>query len=271
MRIALLSCVDLPEPDFDEAPLCGAILAAGASPETVPWDDVDPAALAAFDIAVIRATWNYAQELVAFEGFLQAARRVTRVVNPLEAFEQNHHKRYLLDLAARGVPTVPTVLVRQGKAVPELSEGPRVVKPAVGAGSWEVYRCATAEEAAARAVAGAAVRDTLIQPLVPGFANPGERALVWIAGAFTHGVRKEPRYHGDDEAVHPLERLDRADLEVAERAVATLPAGCLYARVDLVDHEGQPVVSEIEAIEPSLFFAAYPPAAGRLAEALIAR
>jgi hypothetical protein len=44
----------------------------------------------------------------------------------------------------------------------------------------------------------------------------------------------------------------------------------LYARVDVVDGpEGDPVVLELEAVEPNLFLGMSPDAAGRLADALL--
>ena len=44
-----------------------------------------------------------------------------------------------------------------------------------------------------------------------------------------------------------------ADLEIAHAALATFDETLLYARVDLVEHEGATLVSELECIEPSLF------------------
>ena len=62
------------------------------------------------------------------------------------------------------------------------------------------------------------------------------------------------------------------EIALAQRALAAIPGGHLYARVDLVrDDAGSPVVIEVELIEPSLFLAMHPPAATRFAEALAKR
>ena len=39
LDVALVSCVELPEPDPDAAPLAGALEVAGIEFEVLPWDD----------------------------------------------------------------------------------------------------------------------------------------------------------------------------------------------------------------------------------------
>jgi hypothetical protein len=51
---------------------------------------------------------------------------------------------------------------------------------------------------------------------------------------------------------------------VAERALAAAPAGCRYARADLVAHDdGNILLSELELVEPSLYFSHGPAALKR--------
>ena len=51
------------------------------------------------------------------------------------------------------------------------------------------------------------------------------------------------------------------EIEVAAHAVAAVPGAPLYARVDLInDDEGSVRVSELELIEPTLYFALHEPA-----------
>lgn len=95
-----------------------------------------------------------------------------------------------------------------------------------------------------------------------------------IDGEVTHAVRKRARAgefrvqddHGGSVAREPVHRdLARA----AERAVAAAPLTPLYARVDLVETADRPVLMELEAIEPELFFRHHEAAAERLAVALL--
>jgi hypothetical protein len=57
------------------------------------------------------------------------------------------------------------------------------------------------------------------------------------------------------------------EIEFAEKPVAACTPLPVYARVDLLrDENGNPAVSELELIEPELWFRFYPAAADQLAE-----
>ena len=107
MRVALVRCRILPEPDPDEALLTAALRHRGVDAVAAAWDD--PAVdWDAFDACILRATWNYHERP---GDFLAWAERIGRLVNPLPVVRWNVHKRYLLELP---VPVVPTVFVDRG-------------------------------------------------------------------------------------------------------------------------------------------------------------
>lgn len=276
MDIALVSCVELPEPDADMAPLEAAVRAAGLSCQVVGWDDpsVD---WSRFRLALLRATWNYPQALPAFLDWLARVDAVTRLWNPLALVRWNAHKGYLLELAARGIPVVPTELVRAGSAVTLAEIIDRrgwdevVVKPAVSAGSFRTIRAGRTRLAAGEAHLGslAAERDVLVQQYLPAVEGYGERALIWVDGALTHAVRKSPRFAGDREQVSEAVAIAPAEAALAERVLAGIDAPKLYGRVDVAPGpDGQPLVMELELVEPSLFFRQSPEALARLVRAL---
>ena len=95
---------------------------------------------AGFDVAVIRSTWDDIDHLADFEAWLDSLAEVTLLLNPAELVRWNLHKRYLVDLADRGVPIVPTVLVERGADLPDLPAGELVVKPRhpQGRHAWRV-------------------------------------------------------------------------------------------------------------------------------------
>ncbi|GIW70937.1 MAG: ATP-grasp domain-containing protein [Planctomycetota bacterium] len=281
--LRLATATVLPEPDLDEAPLVAALRAAGFAPAVLAWDDpaVDWEAPVP---TLIRSTWNYPHRPGAF---LRWARRVERAAplwHPAAVVRWNLHKRYLLELQARGVPVVPSVLLSRG-CRPQLGEllagrgwNAVVIKPAVSAASLGTRRFGLEsgslafEAAQAHLQALLARGDALVQPYLPAVERGGERGLVWIDGEFTHAVYKAPRFAGEPERTRPA-AIEPAERELAARALAAVPAAeLLYARVDLVrDESGRPCVMELELIEPSLFFAAAPHALERLVRALGAR
>ena len=277
MKLRVATCRTLPEPDADAAPLAEALAAGGFDAELLAWDD--PAVDWDAPIpTILRSTWNYAHDPGAFLGWLARVAAAAPLWNPEAVCRGNIRKRYLLELAARGVPIVPTTLVERGQAVdlPALGASlgaPRIViKPEVGAGSLDTEVFAPDDPAAARHLAALTARGAaLVQPYVRSVDGYGERSLVWIDGALSHAVRKTPRFSGDPERI--TGPFEIADDERAVALAALAPYGdLLYGRVDLArDDAGRPMVMELELVEPSLYLAHDPHAATRLAEAIARR
>jgi glutathione synthase/RimK-type ligase-like ATP-grasp enzyme len=257
----------LPEPDADEAPLAAALAAAGIDAPLVAWDD--PAADWSAPIpTIIRSTWNYPLHSAAFLAWVDRAASAGPLLNPADVIRANVHKRYLLELAARGVPVVPTTLVERG-ATTELPTTRIVIKPEIGAGSLNTQVFADGRAGADHLRMITATGAALVQPYIDSVDDYGERSLIWIDGSFTHAIRKTPRFIGDAEKVEgpfPIADDERA---VATAALARYADRILYGRVDLVrDASGHPMVMELELVEPSLFFPKHPPALERFVAGL---
>ncbi len=124
-RIALATCAELPELDPDEQLLLEPLRALGIDAQPAVWDD---AAIdwTAFDLVVIRSTWDYTARR---DEFLAWAGSVPRIVNPAPVLAWNTDKHYLNDLAKGGVPVVPTVWLDPGRAVDLPTGGRHVLKP----------------------------------------------------------------------------------------------------------------------------------------------
>ncbi|MBI5431216.1 MAG: hypothetical protein HZA52_00110 [Planctomycetes bacterium] len=279
MQLRIATCLPLPEPDPDEELLLAVLRERGVDARMAAWNDAreDWAAPGA---TLIRSTWDYIHALGAFLAWLDRAACSGPVWNPSELVRANVHKRYLVELARRGVPTTPTWLVERGAHVElgrELdARGWRdvVIKPAIGAASFRTRRFARDELAAAALHLNGLVadRDALVQPYLTSVDGYGERALVWIDGEFTHAVRKQPRWSGEDESVSPALDVEPEERALGEVALAPIAKDLLYARVDVArDERGQPVVMELELVEPSLFLKQNPLALARLADAVATR
>ena len=295
MSIGIATCADLPDLDEDERRLLDALAALGARALPVVWDDpsID---WSTFDAVILRATWDYSRRIGDFIAWTRRVASVSVLLNPADIVEWNTDKRYLTDLAAAGVPIVPTVFVDvpQSSSDPVTWEPPAgfaefVVKPVVSAGSRDTMRYSPVTSGDAPDIhvrrlltAGGAV---MIQPYLGAVDTVGETALVFIGGEFSHAVCKGQmlRLDAEGEKVAGLYVVEEitprssspAERAVADAALAAIPGRLdrvLYARVDVIpDASGEPVVLELELTEPSLFFRHDHTAAPRLAAALLAR
>jgi len=270
MKLRIATCRPLPEPDPDEDLLIAALAAAGIEATMCDWRDASR--WQASEPTVVRSTWDYIHHLDGFRDWVVRAAATGPLWNPADVMLDNLDKRYLLDLAARGVPVVPTLLIERGRsadiAALAAARGWRevVIKPAVGAGSFETHRAvADTPEAVAICRRLVADRDVLVQPYMSSVDGYGERALVWIDGAFTHAVRKTPRFAADSEQVSEALPITAAERALGEAALAPVRDRLLYARVDVAPGPtGDPLVMELELVEPSLFLLQSPPALERL-------
>lgn len=263
-RIVLAGCPALPEGDGDDAGLVAALRTRGLHARWLSWDD--PATLEA-DVVILRAAWDYTERLTEF---LAWTRQVPRLLNSPDVVAWNTDKRYLADLAAAGVATVPSAFFAPGETV-AIPQGEVVVKPAVGAGSVGAMRFRDADAAYAHAVAlQADGRTALVQPYDARVAD-GETALVFLRGEPSHAFTKGPMLPGpgqgptlDPSGTYAEERLQLADpddelWEVGHAALAAAAAhlgirvtDLLYARVDVLGGPDAPALLELELVEPSL-------------------
>ncbi|MFE6158480.1 RimK family alpha-L-glutamate ligase [Streptomyces sp. NPDC056486] len=253
--------------DRDLPELARSLGAAGAEVATVSWDDprVD---WERFDLVVIRSAWDYSERVAEFVAWAGRVARLTVLANPASVVRWNTDKRYLEELAAAGVPVVPTRYLAPGDPLEIPDDGEFVLKPASGAGARLAARYEKgAYEAAVRHIErmhGQGLT-AMVQPYMPRIDETGERALVYVGGRFLHAIQKGSvlapgAAYYDEKMPHPDLRAwqpTSAELDLAERALAAVPGSpeLLYARVDLVDgaDDGAPCVMELELVEPNLF------------------
>ena len=288
MKIALAGCSIPYEGVETERPFWDALTARGVSFEKPDWEDpqVDWGGFAA---VVVRTTWTYHH---APDRFLRWAERVaqqTRLYNDLEVLRWNSEKSYLADLAGAGVPVAPTIWFGQGERV-DLSarlqaEGWQrgFLKPVVGAVASDTHRFDVGAESLAQAQSflddRLRQRSMMLQPYCARVETEGEVSVILFDGEPAHAVRKLPvagDYRVQDEhgaSDHAME-LDQGLVEVARQALAVVPGqgSPLYARADfLFDDDQQPVINELELLEPMLFFHHRKASAVDFVDALLAR
>lgn len=280
---------DLPTLDADDVLVARELEQLGVRVQAAIWDDpsVD---WSRTGTCIVRSTWDYHTKYDQFQEWLSQVSTRAQLWNPAEIILWNSRKTYLRDLAAKGVPIVPTAWLSPGQSVDLGSMLEHhgwyhmVIKPTVGLATHGVHKLNLAE-APAPAMRERLARATehteklletsavMVQPFLPSVQDYGERALVFMAGQYSHAVRKVA-FQELKPAGHAGELLVEAtaeELSVAAATLAAAPPGWLYARVDLVrDFDNRPVVMELEMVEPSLYFAHCPGSARVFAEVLAA-
>jgi hypothetical protein len=170
------------------------------------------------------------------------------------------------------------------------------VKPNVSAGARGTGRFNPATHDIAAELIGsiqASGRTAMVQRYQPTVDTVGETAVLCIDGEPVHALRKRAVLRPDevaplrDDAIGAAEAMYDPELVTATEATAAeleharavvawvadrfdyLP---LYARVDTVPGpHGEPVMMELEAIEPNFYLDQVPATAKRAAEAILAR
>jgi hypothetical protein len=290
VKVALATCSAVAPDRGDDVLLAALLRERGAEAEVVVWDVAD-VHWRDFDRVVIRSTWDYPRKYAAFLAWVDAIG--SRLLNAPALVRWNSDKRYLADLAAAGIPVVPTQFVGPDDPLPPLA-GDLVVKPTISAGARDTGRFGPATHDRARELVARIQerrRVAIVQPYLPSVDVVGEFALVFIAGNLSHTLRKRGVLRPDeiaptrDDALGAAEAMYDASLVVLDEASAAardlgaaavtylrerfgvLPA---YARVDVVaDDRGGSLVLELEAIEPNLYLGLSPGAAADFADAIV--
>lgn len=290
------------DPDRDCAPLVEALTARGVEAASLDWHDAS-VDWAAWDLAVIRSPWDYAQHAEEFAAWLDRAGAATRVLNSPELVRWNMDKRYLAALEAAGIAVIPTSYHREEDsfraALGELTaadgaaadgssaDGAHVVvKPAVGAGAQRTGLFA-ADDPALLALAREILADSgtvMLQPEVPELFDGLEKALYALDGRFTHAVAKGAllarggglrggEYRENPQLVAP----SAAERAFAERVLATVAEVTgletpLYGRIDMVDSAAHGLVLlEAELFEPTFNLHLAPVVVEQFTDAILAR
>lgn len=278
MRAAIL----VPTPDYPEdwdwvyETEAAVLLRAGCSTEQRLW--TEPGDLSGFDLVAPLVAWGYHKDPARWHALLDRMEQENvPVLNPVPLLRWNSDKRYLTELNAMGVATIPTRLVDAldeavlAEARTEYGEE-LVIKPPVSASAYGTYRLGSADPLPDMANG----RTMLVQPFLRSIAEEGEYSIMLFGGRFSHAIVKRPKA-GDYRVQPHLGGTERpceppeGAIELACAALAAAPAEAVYARVDMVrDNGGNLAIIELELIEPALWLQHAPDGGVSFASALVA-
>jgi glutathione synthase/RimK-type ligase-like ATP-grasp enzyme len=278
MHVSLITYDGLPNLDPDDALIADEIKRRGHDCTPAIWNDAS-VDWSKFDISIMRSAWDYHLHTEKFYAWLEDVSKMTKLLNSPQLMRWSSHKSYLKELHDKGLPVVETLWLEKGgksaEIVSQLSWPKAIIKPAIGLATFGVGKFdleqGESKMAEAHADQLAKTQDVMFQPFIKSVEDYGERALMFVGGKYTHSVRKSsfqklaPAGHAGEEAVEG----DLVEIAIAEKVVASLDAVPLYARVDLVRNEkNEPLLLELELVEPSLFISCQPAVALKFVDAL---
>lgn len=280
--VVIVTCDTWPELFASDQTLRAALEVRGVGVVVKPWQAADFWSVAeTCEAIVVRAAWDYPLDPGRFEAWLsQSELSRAPVLNSPALMRWNSDKRYVFDLARAGVRMPQTALVEGAgdldKAFAEVCAKTAIIKPCHGASGRGVEKVTRDAAAAYVDQYGGAGRSFLLQEMLSEI-TAGELSFVFIDGEFSHVVRKTPaagEFRVNSAYGSARNEVVAVDVRLVAQAadiLARLPLAPVYARIDCVERAGALICLEAEVIEPSLFLHLHPPAAERLAAAVVER
>ncbi len=281
MKIALATCDDVDHATGVDDALVASLKTLGHDVSSPAWTSRD-VLWHRFDVVMVRTTWDWYHDPEKFRDWIARVAMRTKMLNPPTCLQWGLDKRFLLDLAAAGVPVVPTLAMH----VPDIKRAQTwakhygyeklVLKPSLSAGAVGIVVTATIDLSEFLPLNWPSQGVRLVQPYFKSIETLGELSIIIINDVVSHAVCERPK-PGDfriqsEWGGRTIRMVPPASaVAVAKAAYAALAGAPFYARIDLVvDDEGHYRVIEAEVVEPDLFFSHVPEAAETLAKATTA-
>jgi len=218
--------------------------------------------------AIFRTTWDYFDRLPEFLNWLENTSTKTQFFNDYSLVKWNLDKHYLQDLKNSNVPIVQTDFIEPYQDInlevifKQFSFDEMIIKPAISGAARHTYRVNKQTLKTYSKIFDDLHKEEtwLIQPFLDTIISRGEISLIMINGNYSHAVLKIAKkgdFRVQDDfggTVHDYQPSQN-EIELAEKALQACPILPVYARVDIVWNKMEkPLISELELIEPELFF-----------------
>ena len=227
---------------------------------------------------IFRTTWDYFEKLNDFRLWMKKTSKKTKFINPYSQILWNLDKVYLNDFKNLGINIVPSFFVNQKCSLSEIINYTKwenvVVKPTISAAAWNTHLVLKQD----LSLFEPTFRDLqknhnlLVQEFQKNILSRGEFSLIVVGGKYTHAVIKRVKkgdYRVQDDYGGSVERYNAPNemVDFAESIISKCDPIPFYARVDIIiDNNNEFALSELELIEPELWFRFCPESAHLLAK-----
>ena len=218
--------------------------------------------------AIFRSTWDYFDRFNDFFAWLEENKSKTNFINSYELIKWNIDKIYLKELSKKGINIAPTIFIKKNEKINlellfnQTRWNDVVVKPAISGAARHTYRINKKNYINYNDLFNKLIlnEDFLFQEFLENILTEGEISLILIGGKYTHAVRKiakkgDFRVQDDHGGTVEIHTSTKDEILFAENCIKLCPKKAAYARVDIIyDNHGKISLSELELIEPELWF-----------------
>lgn len=229
---------------------------------------------------IFRSTWDYFDRYNEFSIWLKEVSTKTTLLNPANIINWNIDKHYLIDLKEKGVHICESYFIEKGTSTTlselhkQLGWDKTVLKPCISGAARHTYKLDLTtfekhENIFQELIANEAM---MLQPFQENIMTKGEFSFVVINGKYSHAVLKiakpgDFRVQDDFGGTVHMHQATIEEIYFAENTVKACIETPMYARVDaIIDNNNKLAISELELIEPELWFRNNPGASTILAK-----
>jgi glutathione synthase/RimK-type ligase-like ATP-grasp enzyme len=192
----------------------------------------------------------------------------TIFINSVEIIKWNIDKHYLKFLQKKGINIAPTTFIEKNdcKSLSKLFLKSKwekaVLKPAISGAARNTYCITKQNYTELEDIFNKLItkESMLLQEYLSDITLNGEISLIMIGGEYTHAVRKTAKkgdFRVQDDHGGKVNKYNAKESEIkfANKCLEACPYKTTYARVDIIyDNNNEPSLSELELIEPELWF-----------------
>ncbi|MDG5491272.1 RimK family alpha-L-glutamate ligase [Psychroserpens sp. SPM9] len=229
---------------------------------------------------LFRTTWDYFDRFNEFSEWLEMVSQQTLLLNSEAIIRWNIDKHYLLDLQNKGIHIAESHFIEQGAKVTLeqlhhiLNWDETVLKPCISGAARHTYKLNLENLNTYEPIFQELIQEEamMLQPFQHNIVAKGEISMMVFNGTFTHAILKTAKtgdFRVQDDFGGSIQDYTPTAHEItfAEAAVLACIELPIYARVDIFeDNNGHIALSELELIEPELWFRYHKEAALYLAK-----
>jgi len=219
-------------------------------------------------LIIFRSTWDYFYRFNEFNSWLDKVSQQTQLINSSKLIQWNVDKHYLKDLENNGVHIVESHFIEQGTTSTlsqihnKLGWNKTVLKPCISGTARHTYVIDQSNINDYELEFKGLIKNEsfLLQPFQESILSRGEVSIIIINGHFTHAILKlakfgDFRVQGDFGGTYTSYQPTPQEIKFAEKTIKACNEQPVYARVDIItDNSGNIALTELELVEPELWF-----------------